>query len=58
MNLNKENRKIIRGLIVFTMVVFIVGINYRTVLDLAGTIFGILFPFVRSEERRVGKECP
>lgn len=46
MNLNKENRKIIRGLIVFTMVVFIVGINYRTVLDLAGTIFGILFPFV------------
>lgn len=46
MDLNRENRKIIRGLIVFTMVVFIVGINYRTVLELAGTVFGIIFPFV------------
>lgn len=46
MDLNRENRKVIRGLIVFTMVVFIVGINYRTVFELMGTVFGIIFPFV------------
>ena len=46
MELNKENMKKIRSLIIFTIIAFIVGLNYHAVLGLLRMIFGIIFPFV------------
>lgn len=46
MELNKENMKRVRGLIIFTVIALIVAVNYKTVFQFASTIFGIVFPFV------------
>ena len=46
MNLDKENLKKIRGLILFTIVVLIVLWKYSLVLDALGFGLGIVFPFL------------
>ena len=46
MNLDKENLKKIRGLILFTIVVLIVLWKYSLVLDALGFVLGIVFPFL------------
>ncbi len=46
MKFDKETVSRIRGLIVFTVVVAVLGVNYRSVLGVAGTAFGMLLPFV------------
>ena len=46
MGFDKETVSKIRGLIVFTVVVAVLGVNYRRVLDVAGTVFGMLLPFI------------
>lgn len=46
MNLDKENLKKIRGLILFTIVVLIVLWKYSLVLDALGFVLRIIFPFL------------
>lgn len=46
MGFDKESVRNIRGLIVFTVVVAVLGVNYHRVLGVAGTVFGMLLPFV------------
>lgn len=46
MDLNQENVKKIRGLIIFTIVAAVAGVNYRRILEVAGTFFGMIFPFL------------
>lgn len=46
MELNKENIKRLRGLIVFTVIIVIAGINYRRLFALAGVILHMALPFL------------
>lgn len=46
MNLNKENLKKIRGLIVFTVILLIALWNYPLILDVLGQGVGIVYPFL------------
>ncbi len=46
MNLNKENIKKIRGLIVFTVILLIALWNYSLILDVLGQGVGIVYPFL------------
>lgn len=46
MNLDKENMKKIRGLIVFTAIILVGVWNYKVVLDGLGFIGSVIFPFV------------
>ncbi|MGC4018593.1 MAG: AI-2E family transporter [Muricomes sp.] len=46
MNLNKENLRKIRGLILFTTVVMVALWKYSLLLDALGFVLGILFPFL------------
>ena len=46
MNLNKENLKKIRGLIVFTVILLIALWNYSLILDVLGQAVGIVYPFL------------
>ncbi len=46
MNLNKENMRKIKELIVFTILILIALWKYTLVLDLLSFVFGILFPFL------------
>ena len=46
MNLNKENLKEIRGLIVFTVILLIALWNYSLILDVLGQGVGIVYPFL------------
>ena len=46
MNLDKENIKKIRGLIVFTAILIAAFWQYKVVIELAGVILTILFPFL------------
>lgn len=46
MDLNKENLKKIRGLILFTIFVLVALWNYKLVIDGVVFIWGVIFPFV------------
>lgn len=46
MELNRDTIKKIRGLIVFTVVVVVAGINYRRLLDVAAGLMHIAWPFI------------
>lgn len=46
MNLDKDNLKKIRGLILFTILVLVAFWNYELVLDGIQFIWGVIFPFV------------
>lgn len=46
MDLNQDTVKKLRGLIVFTVIVAVIGVNYRTVLGLIGKLFGMIVPFL------------
>ena len=46
MELNKENLRKIRGLILFTIIVLIALWKYTVVLEAAGFLLGIIFPFL------------
>lgn len=46
MDLNKENLKKIRGLIVFTVILLIALWNYSLILEVLGWGLGIVFPFL------------
>ncbi len=46
MNLDKNNLKKIRGLILFTILVLVVLWNYRLVFDAIVFIWGVIYPFV------------
>lgn len=46
MNLDKDTVNKIRGLIVFTVVIAVLGVNYHRVLAVVGTAFGMLLPFI------------
>ena len=46
MDWNKNMIRQLRGLIVFTVVVVVAGVNYRRLLGLLGSFFHILFPFI------------
>ena len=46
MNLNKENLKKIRGLIVFTVILLIALWNYSLILDVLGQGVGSVYPFL------------
>lgn len=44
MELNSDTIKKIRGLIVFTVVVVVAGINYRRLVDVAAGLMHIVWP--------------
>lgn len=46
MNLDRENLRKIRGLILFTLIILIVLWKYNIVLDAAGFLLKIIFPFL------------
>lgn len=46
MELSQETVKKLRGLIIFTVIVAVIGVNYRTVLGLFGRLFGMIVPFL------------
>lgn len=46
MELNDNNMKRIRGLVLFTTAVVVIGVNYRQVVQLAARILAISFPFL------------
>ena len=46
MELNSDTIKKIRGLIVFTVVVVVAGINYRRLVDVAAGLMHIVWPFI------------
>lgn len=46
MELNKETIKKIRGLILFTVIIVIMGVNYHRLLQLLGRLFGMCYPFL------------
>lgn len=46
MELNRDTIKKLRGLILFTVVVVVAGVNYRSVLAVAAAFFGMAFPFL------------
>lgn len=46
MELNKDTINKLRGLIIFTVIVVVAGVNYKNLLHLAGVIFNIISPFL------------
>ena len=46
MELNSDTMKKIRGLIVFTVVIVVAGINYRRLVDVAAGLMHIVWPFI------------
>lgn len=46
MELNQDTIKKIRGLILFTVVAVVAGINYRHLLDVAAALFHMAWPFI------------
>ncbi len=46
MELNAENMKKLRGLILFTVIVVVIGVNYRGVIRILGLLFNMIFPFI------------
>ncbi len=46
MDLNRENIRKIQKLILFTVVAVIVGVNYQKVLAAAGSLLGVIAPFL------------
>ena len=46
MELNQDTVKKLRGLIVFTVIAAVAGVNYRGLLGVAGTLLGMIFPFL------------
>ena len=46
MELNKENIKKIRGLIVFTALILVAFWQYKVVLSTFGIMLSIIFPFI------------
>ena len=46
MGLDRDTVRKLRGLIIFTVVVAVLGVNYRRVLGVCGTILGMLMPFL------------
>ncbi len=46
MELNRENLKKLRGLILFTVIVVVAGVNYRKLLGLAVSLYHIASPFI------------
>ena len=46
MELNRENVKKIKGIIIFAVVAVVVGINYRSVLELAAALIKMILPFL------------
>lgn len=46
MELNQDTVKKLRGLIVFTVIAAVAGVNYRRLLEVAGTLLGMIFPFL------------
>lgn len=46
MEFNQETIKKLRGLILFTVVVLVAGLNYQKLLDGAGTLLKMIFPFL------------
>ena len=46
MELNKENLKKIRGLILFTAFVVVALVNYKVVISVVKFVLGIIFPFI------------
>lgn len=46
MELNQDTMKKIRGLVLYTVVVVVAGINYRRLLDVAAALFHMAWPFI------------
>lgn len=46
MELNQDTVKKLRGLIVFTVIAAVAGVNYRSLLGVAATLLGMIFPFL------------
>lgn len=46
MELNQDTIKKLRGLIVFTVIAAVAGVNYRSLLGVAATLLGMVFPFL------------
>ena len=46
MELNQETIKKLRGLILFTVIVVVAGINYTRLLDVAAALFNMAWPFI------------
>lgn len=46
MDLNQDTVKKLRGLIVFTVIAAVAGVNYRSLLGVAVTVLGMVFPFL------------
>lgn len=46
MRLDQDTVQKLRGLIAFTVIVAVLGVNYRSVLGVLGTVFGMLMPFL------------
>ena len=46
MDLNRDTIRKLQGLILFTVIVVVAGVNYRRILDLLGRIVHIIWPFI------------
>ena len=46
MELNTENMKKIQRLIIFTVIVVVIGVNYQKVIWVAGLLFNLISPFI------------
>lgn len=46
MDLNKDNLKKIRGLVIFTIVAFVIGMNYKSVFAMTGNVMRMIAPFL------------
>lgn len=46
MELSQETVKKLRGLVIFTVIVAVIGMNYRVVLGVFGKLFGMIVPFL------------
>lgn len=46
MDLNQDTIKKLRGLIIFTVIAAVAGVNYRSLLGVAVTLFGMAVPFL------------
>lgn len=46
MEFNRDTIKKIRGLILFTVIIVVAGVNYRRIMDMAAALFHIAWPFI------------
>ncbi len=46
MELNTENLNKLRGLILFTVVAVVIGVNYRGVIRVIGVLLNLIYPFI------------